>query len=63
MLVVFAVTFGFGICILFLISRYQLLSGFKQLESEQMRQEVGNAAASIEGQYRELGKTANDYAF
>ena len=63
MLAVFAATTGVALCVLYFISRGQLLSSFKQLESNQMGQEVGYAVAAIEWQYRDLGKTANDYAF
>ncbi len=60
---VFAATTGVALCILYSISRGQLLSSFKQLESNQMGQDVGYAVAAVEWQYRDLGKTANDYAF
>jgi hypothetical protein len=48
MLVVFAATTGVALCVLYFISRGQLLSSFKQLESNQMGQDVGYAVAAIE---------------
>jgi signal transduction histidine kinase/CheY-like chemotaxis protein len=63
MLAVFAATMSVGMGILYFISRNQLLSSFKQLESEQMRQDVAYASSALDGEYRALGKTTNNYAF
>ena len=52
---VFAATIAIGMGVLYLVSRHSLLSSFKQLENEQMRQDVGYAIAALDAEYRGLG--------
>lgn len=61
-LVVFAATVGIGMGILYFLSRTVLLSSFRHLENEQMKQDVGAAVRGLYEEYRGLGATTTDYS-
>jgi sensor domain CHASE-containing protein len=52
-----------GASILYFVSRDVLLSSFRQLETEQMRQDVGSVVAALDGEHLRLGNTTDDYAY
>lgn len=63
MLVVFAATVLCGMLVLYLLSRVFLMSSFRQLEIEQMTQDLQYAQTALEEENRKLATTASDYAF
>ncbi len=63
MLVVFVATVLVGMVGLYFLSRAFLMSSFKQLEIEQMTQNVQYAQTALDGENRKLATTAADYAY
>lgn len=63
MLLVFATTVAGGMGILYFLSRTLLLSSYRQLESEQMKQHVEYALTGLSQEFSSLGRTTNDYAY
>ncbi len=63
MLLVFAATVAAGMGILHFLSRDLLLSSFRQLEVEQMRQNVDHALTGLNQEYASVARTTNDYAY
>jgi len=63
LLLVFATTFLGTMAVLYFLSRSLLLSHFRQLEIDQTKQEVEDAAAALYASYRPLGATTNDRAY
>lgn len=63
MLLVFAITLLAGGAVVYGLTRALLLSSFRDLETDRMRQDVQYALAAFHEFYRDLGATANDYAY
>ena len=63
MLLVFAATVAGGMVVLFFLSRDLLLSSFRQLEIEQMKQNVDYALNALGQEYSAVSRTTNDYAY
>jgi PAS domain S-box-containing protein len=63
MLLVFATTVAGGMGILYFLSRDLLLSSFRQLESEQMRQNVEYALTGLSQEYNTLSRITSDAAY
>ena len=62
MLMVFAATVIIGMGVLYFLSRTLLLSSFRHLEDEQMKQDVGYTVEGLHDEYRGLGATTTDYS-
>jgi len=63
MLLVFAATVACGMGILYFLSRDLLLSSFRLLEVEQMKQNVDYALTGLNQEYASVARTTNDYAY
>ncbi len=63
MLLVFAATMTGGMVVLYFLSRDLLLSSFRQLEIEQMKQNVDYALSALQQEQISLARTTNDYAY
>ncbi len=63
MLLVFVATVAGGLAILYFLSRDLLLSSFRQLETDQKKQNVDYALTGLNQEYTALARTTNDYAY
>ena len=63
LLLVFAVTVAGGMVLLYFLSRDLLLSSFRHLENDEMKQNVDYALNALSQEYNSLARTTNDYAY
>lgn len=63
MLLVFVATVAGGMAILYILSRDLLLSSFRKLETDQMKQNVDYALTGLNQEFTALARTTNDYAY
>jgi PAS domain S-box-containing protein len=63
MLLIFAVTLVIGTAIVYVVSREMVLASFRQLEDEQMKQNVRFATAVLDLDFRNLAESTDDYAY